>query len=112
MFLQEQALILTEGWNNLMTLYAVEGKVPVDNINAIEKRAQLEQREHELHDQLTEDTRRLQTARAQVKYYEEIMERTLRELYDVRQQKTELIEFLNTSWNGPNANQQPGNWSG
>ncbi len=78
----------------------------MENANPIEKRLQLEQREHELHDQLTEDTRRLQMARAQVKYYEDSMERTLKELHDVRQQKTELIELLSTTWNGPVAEQQ------
>lgn len=78
----------------------------MDNANAVERRLQLEQREHELHDQLTEDTRRLQMARAQVKYYEDVMERTLKELHDVRQQKTELIELLSTTWNGPTAGRQ------
>ncbi len=77
----------------------------MENMNAVDKRLQLERREQELHDQLTDDTRRLQMARAQVKYYEDNMERTLKELHDVRQQKTELIELLNTAWNGPNAGQ-------
>ena len=90
---------------NLMSLYVVEGKNLVDNTNAVERRIQLEKKEQELHDQLTEDTRRLQMARAQVKHYEEIMERTLKELHDVRQQKTDLIELLEKTWNGPAAGQ-------
>ncbi|GIK58346.1 MAG: hypothetical protein HND44_17405 [Chloroflexi bacterium] len=84
----------------------------MENTNTIEKRLQLEQREHELHDQLTEVTRRLQMARAQVKYYEDNMERTLKELHDVRQQKTELIELLRTAWNGPVAGQPQSRVSG
>ncbi|NJN55354.1 MAG: hypothetical protein HC804_11705 [Anaerolineae bacterium] len=88
-----------------MTFYVVGGRFPVNNTNAVERRLQLEQQEQELHDQLTEDTRRLQMARAQVKHYEEIMERTLKELHEVRQQKTELTELLVTTWNGPGASQ-------
>lgn len=89
-----------------MALPIVNGRMPMNNTNAVERRLQLEQREHELHDQLTEDTRRLQIARAQVKFYEEAMERTLKELHDVRQQKTELIELLDATWNGAAGQQQ------
>lgn len=88
-----------------MAFGVVKGRMSMENMNAVDKRLQLERREQELHDQLTDDTRRLQMARAQVKYYEDNMERTLKELHEVRQQKTELIELLSTAWNGPHAGQ-------
>ncbi len=89
-----------------MTLYAVQGRNHVESTNAVQKRMLLEKQEKELHERLTEDTRRLQSARAQVKMFEEAMEQTLKELHMVRQQRNELTELLEGVWNGPAASQR------
>jgi hypothetical protein len=92
-----------------MTLYEVQGRENVDSTNAVQRRMLLEQREKELHERLTEETRRLQTARAQEKMFEEAMERTLKELHSVRQEWKELTQLLEGVWNGPAAGQQKAN---
>lgn len=89
-----------------MILYAVQGRNLVDNTNAVQKRILLEAREKELHERLTEETRRLQTVRAQAKLYEDALERTLKELHLVRQEWKELTELLEGVWNGPAAGKQ------
>jgi len=89
-----------------MTFYVVEGMSQVEN--PLQKRLRLEEQEKKLHEQLAEDTRRLQNARAQVKLCEEAMERTIKELYDVRHQRNELTDLLEGVWNGPAASQRKG----
>jgi len=74
--------------------------------NEITKRIELEKRERQLHEQLAEDTRRLQTARAHLQTCEKAMERTLAELHEVKQQKKEVTNLLESMWNGPQG-QQP-----
>lgn len=74
--------------------------------NEITKRMELEKRERKLHEQLAEDTRRLQTARAHLQMCEKAMEQTLAELHDVKQQKKEVTNLLESMWNGPQG-QQP-----
>ena len=71
--------------------------------NPIQRRLKLEERERKLHEQLAEDTRRLQNARAQVKLFEDAMERTIKELHEVRHQRNELTELIEGIWNGPAA---------
>lgn len=88
-----------------MTFYAAqEGKDHVEN--PLQKRLRLEEREKQLHEQLTEDTRRLQNARSQVQLCEDAMERTIKELHEVRHQRNELTEMIESAWNGPAASQQ------
>lgn len=72
-----------------------------NSINVVQKRLLLEEREKQLHEQLTEHTRRLQNARAQVKLFEDSLELTIKELHDVRQQRNELTELMEGAWNGP-----------
>ena len=84
-----------------MTFQVVQGRSQVEN--PIQKRLKLEEKEKRLHEQLAEDTRRLQNARAQVKIYEDAMERTIRELHEVRHQRNELTELIEGVWNGPAA---------
>ncbi len=71
--------------------------------NEIARREALDARKHELHEQLSENTRRLQQARAQVRYYEQAMERTLTELHKVTQEYNELTSLIEGMWNGPAA---------
>lgn len=85
----------------LMTFQAVQGRSQVEN--PIQKRLKLEERERRLHEQLAEDTRRLQNARAQVKLFEDAMEQTIKELHEVRHQRNELTELIEGVWNGPAA---------
>ena len=82
-----------------MTINAVRGTGEVEN--PLQKRLKLEEKEKKLHEKLAEDTRRLQNARAHVKLCEEVMEQTIKELTDVRQQRNELTELLEGVWNGP-----------
>jgi len=71
--------------------------------NEIARREALDARKHELHEQLSESTRRLQQARAQVRYYEQMMERTLTELHEVTQEYDHLTTLIEGMWNGPAA---------
>ena len=84
-----------------MTYHVVQGRSQVEN--PIQKRLKLEEREKRLHEQLAEDTRRLQNARAQVKLFEDAMEQTIKELHEVRHQRNELTELIEGVWNGPAA---------
>ena len=84
-----------------MSFYAVRGISQVEN--PLQRRLKLEEREKKLHEQLAEDTRRLQNARANVKLCEDAMERTIKELTEVREQRNELTELLEGVWNGPAA---------
>lgn len=72
--------------------------------NEISKRIALEKRERELHEQLANATRHLQSARVQLRLCEEALEQTLTELHEVKQQKKEITGLLESMWNGPNAN--------
>ena len=72
--------------------------------NEITKRIELEKIERQLHERLSEDTRRLQSARAHLKLCEEAMERTLAELHEVKKQKKEITGLLESMWNGRAAN--------
>ncbi len=74
--------------------------------NPIQKRLVLEEREKKLHEQLAEDTRHLQSARLQLKLSEEKLERTLKDLHKVREQRDELTELIEGAWNGPAASQR------
>ncbi len=67
--------------------------------NEIAKQIELEKRERQLHEQLAEDTRRLQSARVQLKRCEEAMERTLAELHEIKNQKKEITGLLESMWN-------------
>ena len=69
--------------------------------NPLQKRLLLEQREKRLHEQLAEDTRQLQIARATLKRCEASLEKTLKELHDVRQEYDELTRMIEGLWNGP-----------
>ncbi len=71
--------------------------------NEIARREALDARKHELHEQLSESTRRLQQARAQVRYYEQAMEGTLTELHEVTQEYDQLTTLIEGMWNGPAA---------
>lgn len=86
-----------------MTYQAIQGRNYVDN--PIQRRLVLEEREKKLHEQLAEDTRRLQLARAQLKQAEDTLEKTLKELHDVREQRNELTKLIEGAWNGPAATQ-------
>lgn len=68
--------------------------------NEIAQRIELEKREKMLHERLSEDTRRLQSARAQLKLCEEAMEHTLAELHEVKQEKKAITGLLESMWNG------------
>ena len=68
--------------------------------NEIAKRIELEKQERMLHERLAEDTRRLQTARTQLKLCEEALEHTLAELHEVKKQKQEITGLLESMWNG------------
>ena len=68
--------------------------------NEIAKRIELEKVERMLHERLAEDTRRLQSARAQLKWCEEALEHTLAELHEVKKQKKEITGMLESMWNG------------
>jgi pyridoxine 5'-phosphate synthase PdxJ len=74
--------------------------------NPLQKRLRLEEREKKLHEQLAEDTRRLQNARVQVKLCEDALERTIKELTEIRAQRNELTELLEGVWNGPASSQR------
>lgn len=74
--------------------------------NEIERREALEKREHELHEQLAENTRRLQSARAQARFYEEALESTLSELHHVREERDKLTQLIEGMWNGDISNRQ------
>ena len=78
--------------------------------NPVQKRILLEEREKQLHEQLSEQTRRLQMAQAQVKFYEEAMQQTLADLLEIRQERDEITTLLEHVWNGPG--QQQANISG
>lgn len=71
--------------------------------NEIARREALEVRKNELHEQLSENTRRLQQARAQVRYYEQAMEQTLTELHEVTKEYDYLTSLIEGMWNGPTA---------
>ncbi len=71
--------------------------------NEIARREALNARKHELHEQLSEHTRRLQQARAQVRYYEQALEQTLAELHKVTQEYDYLTDLIEGMWNGPAA---------
>lgn len=71
--------------------------------NEIAKRIELEKREKMLHERLTNDTRRLQSARAQLKLCEEALEHTLMELHEVKEQKKAITGLLESMWNGGKA---------
>lgn len=71
--------------------------------NEISKRIELEKQEKMLHERLADDTRRLQSARAQLKLCEEALEQTLAELHDVKQQKKAITGLLESMWNGSTA---------
>ncbi|MBK8904589.1 MAG: hypothetical protein IPM53_25650 [Anaerolineaceae bacterium] len=68
--------------------------------NEIAKRIELEKRERMLHERLTEDTRRLQSARVQLKLCEDALEQTLAELHEVKKEKKEITGMLESMWNG------------
>lgn len=67
--------------------------------NEIAKRIELEKQERMLHERLAEDTRRLQSARAQLKLCEEALEYTLAELHEVKKRKKEITGLLESMWN-------------
>ncbi len=69
--------------------------------NEIARREALDARKHELHEQLSENTRRLQQVRAQVRYYEQAMEQVLTELHEVTQEYDYLTSLIEGMWNGP-----------
>ncbi|WP_420628649.1 hypothetical protein [Candidatus Leptofilum sp.] len=71
--------------------------------NEIAKRIELEKREKMLHERLTNDTRRLQSARAHLKTCEEALEHTLMELHEVKEQKKAITGLLESMWNGGKA---------
>lgn len=81
-----------------MVLYAIQGRHLVNN--PLQRRLQLEAREKQLHEQLAEDTRQLQSARAKVKSCEAAMEQTLKELHEIRQEYNELTDLIEGVWNG------------
>jgi chromosome segregation ATPase len=68
--------------------------------NEITKRMELEKQERMLHERLADDTRRLQSARAQLKLCEEALEQTLAELHEVKKRKQEITGLLESMWNG------------
>jgi len=68
--------------------------------NEIAKRIELEKQERMLHERLAEDTRRLQSARTQLKLCEEALEHTLAELHEVKKQKKAITGLLESMWNG------------
>lgn len=68
--------------------------------NEIAKRIELEKRERMLHERLAEDTRRLQSARAQLKLCEDSLEQTLAELHEVKKEKKAITGLLESMWNG------------
>lgn len=68
--------------------------------NEIAKRIELEKQERMLHERLSEDTRRLQSARTQLKMCEEALEHTLAELHEIKKQKNEITGLLESMWNG------------
>lgn len=70
--------------------------------NEIAKRIELEKQERMLHERLAEDTRRLQSARAQLKLCEEALEHTLAELHEIKKRKKEITGLLESMWNGSN----------
>jgi DNA repair ATPase RecN len=72
--------------------------------NEIAKRTALEKREQQLHEQLANATRHLQSARIQLKRCEDALEYTLAELHEVKKQKKEITEVLESMWNGSVAN--------
>jgi hypothetical protein len=61
---------------------------------------ELEKQERMLHERLADDTRRLQSARAQLKLCEEALEQTLAELHEVKKRKQEITGLLESMWNG------------
>ena len=69
--------------------------------NEISKRLELEKQEKMLHERLAEDTRRLQSARTQLKLYEEALEHKLAELKKKKEKKKEITGLLESMWNGP-----------
>ncbi|MCC6606633.1 MAG: hypothetical protein IT327_25720 [Anaerolineae bacterium] len=80
---------------------AKEGKQAVGN--EIAKRIELEKRERMLHERLAEDTRRLQSARVQLKLCEDALEQTLAELHEVKNEKKAITGLLESMWNGKSA---------
>ena len=70
--------------------------------NPLEKKEALAKKERELHETLTDYTQALQSARAQVRYYENALERTLTELHEVRKERKYLADMIEGMWNGPN----------
>lgn len=75
--------------------------------NVLEKKETLTKREKELHELLADYTRALQNARAQVRFYEGELEKTLTELHDVRQERKHLADLIEGMWNGPNVRNAP-----
>lgn len=73
--------------------------------NEISKRIELEKKERMLHERLAEDTRRLQSARTQLKLCEDALEQTLAELHEIKKQKKEITGLLESMWNGGRANE-------
>jgi hypothetical protein len=71
--------------------------------NEISKRIELEKQERMLHERLADDTRRMQSARTQLKLCEEALEHTLAELHEVKKEKKEITGLLESMWNGSNA---------
>jgi hypothetical protein len=74
--------------------------------NEIAKRSALEKRERILHEQLAEDTRRLQIARAHVRRCEQALEQTLNDLHDVQEQRKEITGIIESMWNGSQQQKQ------
>ena len=70
--------------------------------NPLEKKEALAKREEALHEKLAGYTHALQSARAQVRFYEGELEKTLAELHDVRQERKYLADLIEGMWNGPN----------
>lgn len=75
--------------------------------NPLEKKEALVQREKELHEALADYTQALQSARAQVRYYESALEKTLTELHEVRQERKYLADLIEGMWNGPTVRNAP-----
>ena len=75
--------------------------------NPLEKKEALVKKEKELHEALADYTQALQSARAQVRYYESALEKTLTELHEVRQERKYLADMIEGMWNGPKVRNAP-----
>ncbi|MCP4359786.1 MAG: hypothetical protein GY796_17400 [Chloroflexi bacterium] len=75
--------------------------------NTIQKRLVLEEREKQLHEQLTEETRQLQMARVRLKVCEEALEKTLAEIHLIHQEHESLTGIIEGMWNGPAGQRKP-----